>query len=78
MTAEHFKCIAEQFKTTGRAYWACRSCNSYAEGMNHRLREIEEQSREAIRMGQENEKELRRLREEMEKGKDKTEQQLEK
>ena len=78
LTAEHFKCIAEQFKSTGRAYWACRACNSYAEGMNHRLREVEEQSREAIRIGQENEKELKKLREDMEKGKDKTDQQIEK
>ena len=78
LTAEHFKCIADQFKATGRAYWACRSCNTYAEGMNHRLREVEEQSREAIRMGQENEKEIKRLREDIEKGKDKTDQQIEK
>ena len=46
--------------------------------MNHRLREVEEQSREAIRIGQENEKELRKLREDVEKGRDKTEQQIEK
>ena len=78
LTAEHFKCIAEQFKTTGRAYWACRSCNSYAEGMNHRLREVEEQSREAIRMGQENEKELKRLREDMEKGSGRVDERIEK
>ena len=78
LTNEHFKCIAEQFKATGRAYWACRSCNSYAEGMNHRLREVEEQSREAIRMGQENEKELKKLREDMERVKGRTDQQIEK
>jgi tetrahydromethanopterin S-methyltransferase subunit G len=28
-------------KYTGLAYWACRSCIVYAQGMNHRLKEME-------------------------------------
>jgi len=78
LTNEFFNCIAEQFKTTGRAYWACRSCNAYAEGMQHRLRELEESSKEAVRRGQENEKELKKLREDMEKRSDQAARRVEK
>lgn len=65
LSAEFFKCILEQFKATGRAYWACRSCNTYAEKMNHRLKEIEDKATEAVRLGEENEKEIRKMREDM-------------
>jgi hypothetical protein len=33
-------------KETGVAYWACKPCMRYAQGMNHRLREIEEDLKE--------------------------------
>jgi len=35
-----------QKKATGITYWACRPCATYAQGMNHRLKEIEEDIRE--------------------------------
>lgn len=73
LTDEFFKCIAEQFKASGRTYWACRSCNAYAEGMNHRLKELEEASKEAVRLGQENEKRIHRLEEEAKKREEKQE-----
>ena len=41
MTDELFNMIDLQLKQTGKTYWACRSCTAYAEGMNHRVRQIE-------------------------------------
>ena len=43
MTDELFNMIDLQLKQTGKTYWACRSCTAYAEGMNHRVRQIEEE-----------------------------------
>jgi len=67
LSNEVFNCLAEQFRLTKRAYWACRSCTNYAEGMNHRLKELEDKTREAVRLGQENEQEIKRLRVELDK-----------
>ena len=36
-----FKFLEEQVKNNGTAFWACRSCTAYANGMNHRMKEIE-------------------------------------
>ena len=77
LTNEFFKCIADQFKSTGRAYWACRSCNTYAEGMNHRLRELEDQSKEAVRIGQNNEKEIKELKQTLERKSEALEKRIE-
>lgn len=41
-TDEVFNLLEIQKKNTGRSYWACRPCIVYAEGMNHRLRQMEE------------------------------------
>jgi hypothetical protein len=38
---EFFKFLEEQKKNAGLAYWACRPCIVYAQGMNHRLKEME-------------------------------------
>ena len=38
---ELLELIDKQKKATGITYWACRPCATYAQGMNHRLREIE-------------------------------------
>jgi hypothetical protein len=63
LTDEFFKCLVEQYKATKRTYWACRACGAYAEGMNHRLMEIQEQTTEAIRIGRENTDEINKLNE---------------
>jgi hypothetical protein len=63
LTNEFFNCLAEQFKATKRTYWACRVCSTYAEGMNHRLREVQDQAKEAIRIGTENSAEIAKLKE---------------
>ena len=33
-------------KDTGTTYWACRACTAYTQGMNHRIRQIEEELEE--------------------------------
>jgi len=67
VTNELFKTLADMFKETGKAYWACRSCTSYAEGMNHRLKQIEQKAAEAVKIGEENAKEIRNLKKELSK-----------
>ena len=78
LSNEFFKCLAEQFKASGRAYWACRSCNAYAEGMNHRVREVEETAKQAVRIGKENEEEIVKLMEELAKEKERVSKVVEK
>jgi len=41
VTDEVFELIEKQLKTAGITYWACRPCTVYAQGMNHRMRDIE-------------------------------------
>jgi hypothetical protein len=41
-----FEFLDRQKKETGKAYWACRPCTSYAEGMNHRMKQIEDELKE--------------------------------
>ena len=43
MSDEIFNFINAQFKQTGTAYWACRPCTAYAQGMNHRVKQLEEE-----------------------------------
>jgi hypothetical protein len=40
---EVFDFLDRQKKETGRAYWGCKPCSTYAEGMNHRLKQIEDE-----------------------------------
>jgi hypothetical protein len=42
MSDETFNLLDTQRKDTGTTYWACRPCTTYAKGMNHRLRQIED------------------------------------
>jgi hypothetical protein len=46
MSDEIFNFINAQFKQTGTAYWACRPCTAYAQGMNHRVKQLEEEMEE--------------------------------
>jgi hypothetical protein len=43
---EVIELLEKMKKETGAAYWACKPCTRYAQGMNHRLREIEEDLKE--------------------------------
>ena len=42
LSDEGFKFISDQLQSTGSAYWACNPCTSYAMGINHRVKQIEE------------------------------------
>ena len=63
MTDELYNLLDLQHKQTGKAYWACRSCTAYAEGMNHRVRQIEEELAEVKKACDKNESGLLRVQE---------------
>jgi hypothetical protein len=42
LSDEGFKFISDQLLATGSAFWACKPCTSYAMGINHRVKQIEE------------------------------------
>ena len=46
VTNDLFDFLDKQLTATGVAYWACRPCTVYAQGMNHRMRGIEEDIKE--------------------------------
>ena len=50
-------------QATGVAYWACRPCTVYAQGMNHRMRGIEEDIKGVKRATTENSAEIKRVEE---------------
>jgi hypothetical protein len=62
ITTEFFNAMAVQMKATGTAYWACRACNTYAAGMNHRLREVTEKAQQAMDIAKESSKEAKNLK----------------
>jgi hypothetical protein len=74
---EFFNMLAKQNKATGRAYWACRPCSIYAEGMNHRLKEVQEKAQEALTVAQASKKETGELRAYVEKEKERVEKRME-
>ncbi len=41
ITDEIFNFLDSLQKLTGTAYWACRACTAYAQGMDHWLKDIE-------------------------------------
>jgi uncharacterized membrane protein YgcG len=43
---EIIELLEKMKKETGSMYWACKPCTKYAQGMNHRLKEIEEDLKE--------------------------------
>ena len=46
MTDDIFDFLDKQLQATEMAYWACKPCTVYAQGMNHRMRGIEEEIKE--------------------------------
>jgi hypothetical protein len=73
VSEEVFKFLSEQ---KGRSYWACRACSNYAEGMNHRLREIQETADEALKLAQESKRDTGLLREQAEKEKERVDKRM--
>jgi hypothetical protein len=46
MSDEVFDLLDKQKKESGITYWACRPCTTFAQGMNHRLRQIDSDIKE--------------------------------
>ena len=63
VTNNIFDFLDKQLQATGMAYWACRPCTVYAQGMNHRMRGIEEDLKEVKKSTAENSSEIRRVEE---------------
>ena len=63
VTDEIFDFLDKQMKATGVAYWACRPCTVYAQGMNHRMRGIEEELKEVKKVNIENSTEIKKVEE---------------
>ena len=61
VTDEIFDFLDKQMQATGVAYWACRPCTVYAQGMNHRMRGIEENIKEVKKATSENIAEIKRV-----------------
>ncbi len=57
--------IEYQVKQTGRTYWTCRSCTNYAEGMHHRMKQIEEKLAEVKQSCSKNEEGLSQVQAEV-------------
>jgi hypothetical protein len=58
---EGFKFLSEQLQATGHAYWACRSCISYSQGITQRVREIEKKLDEVQKDVKDNAQEIGRV-----------------
>ncbi len=55
---EFFKHLEEQVKNTGMAYWACRPCQSYAQGITKKMRGVEKKVDEVVANVEEVQKDL--------------------
>jgi hypothetical protein len=72
---DFLKCLEEsKKKNTGMTYWVCRPCTAYAQGVNHRMKEMERRLDVAEDMGKKNTEDIARVEKVMEK----LEQELEK
>jgi hypothetical protein len=67
MSDEIFNFINAQFKQTGTAYWACRSCTAYAQGMNHRVKQLEEEMEEIRNACEKNDSGLQKVQDKVDK-----------
>jgi Mg2+ and Co2+ transporter CorA len=61
---EIIELLEKMKKETGSMYWACKPCNKYAQGMNHRLKEIEEDLKEVKQNTKSNTEAIKQHREE--------------
>jgi len=61
LSDELFDFMEKQIKQTGITYWACRPCTVYAQGMNHRMKNIEDKLGSVERGMTENKDGVRKL-----------------
>jgi hypothetical protein len=72
---EHFNFLDTQHKQIGMAYWACRLCTAYAQGMNYRMKEIESKLEDVKKSCNTNEGDIRRVEDEVKRLKETVEKQ---
>ncbi len=80
---EVFDVLDRQHKNFGVAYWACRPCTAFAQGMNHRIKQIEDRMEKVEKEAEETrdsvknlEKEMKSVGEETKKRKDNTKEEV--
>jgi hypothetical protein len=56
-----FKFLSEQIQATGYAYWGCRSCVSYAQGITKKVREVEKKLDEVQKEVKDNSKAIEKV-----------------
>jgi len=61
MSDEIFNFIELQFKQSGITYWACRPCTTFAQGMNHRIKQMAEEMEEIRSSCEKNDSGLQKL-----------------
>jgi hypothetical protein len=66
MSTEVFELLEKQKKESGITYWACRPCTVYAQGMNHRLKQMAEDIKEVKQNTATNTDSIQRLEKKME------------
>jgi hypothetical protein len=64
---EFIKFLEEQKRNTGLAYWGCRPCTVYAQGINHRLKEVERRLDTVEESSKKNEGSIARVEKKVEK-----------
>lgn len=67
MSDEIFNFINSQRKQTGITYWACRPCTAYAQGMNHRVKQLEDEMEEMRSACEKNDCGLQKVQEQVTK-----------
>jgi len=78
MSDEIFNFINLQHKQTGTTYWACRPCTAYAQGMNHRVKQLEEEMEEMRTACDKNDSGLQKLQQDVGKLAEEVKQQAKK
>jgi hypothetical protein len=66
MSDEVFDLLEKQKKENGITYWACRPCTTFAQGMNHRLKQIAEELEEVKQSTSTNKEAIKQLEKKVE------------
>jgi hypothetical protein len=66
MSSEVFELLDKQKRESGITYWACRPCTAFAQGMNHRLKQICDDLKEVKQTTSSNTEAIKKLEEKVE------------
>lgn len=59
---EFFKHLEDQVKNTGMAYWACRPCQNYAQGITKKMKSVEKRVDDVVNNVEEVKKDLKEVK----------------